>query len=420
MLAQIKSAIQNNIKLISFSILAFLLSIMVIFTAGELYVRSLCHTDDDGNYFFQHRRLLPYKLPAKTVERKLKEIGGQPNFFVMYDPDLGWTMRPDSISEDGLYITDSNGIRFSSPSRTLDITPTPGKLRIALLGDSYTYAYDEPYEQTWGYLLENKLNQMGIAAEVLNFGVPAYGIDQIYLRWKKLAKQFKPDIVILGFYYDDACRNGIVFMPIRVPETGFLFTKPRYVIQDDSMKLINSPTMPVSEIPNFIANFESSPLAEYEEFYYKPDYEKRFLDNSKFISYLKWELIDDRYDLKNRSRNTNGDGAPKCFDVDTEPVKIALNLLETLNNEVRAQGAQLIIIHFTYRRQLKELLSGKQLAYKELLSQLDGKYVLLRPENEMLEFAKSESVDLLFNNHYSLKGNQIISDKIAAYILSHR
>ena len=44
--------------------------------------------------------------------------------------------------------------------------------------------------------LQHKLKDAGIRAEVLNFGVGAYGMDQAYLRWREQGKNFAPDIVI--------------------------------------------------------------------------------------------------------------------------------------------------------------------------------------------------------------------------------
>ena len=47
-----------------------------------------------------------------------------------------------------------------------------GPRTIALLGDSYVFASDVNYEDSWGHRLEQKL---GSAVQVLNFGVPGSG-----------------------------------------------------------------------------------------------------------------------------------------------------------------------------------------------------------------------------------------------------
>ncbi len=78
-------------------------------------------------------------------------------------------------------------------------------VRIALLGDSMIAAREVDFNKTAGQLLEKKLNKefnesTGKTFEVLNFGVPGYGLDQIYLTWIKVANRFKPDYVFVNVF----------------------------------------------------------------------------------------------------------------------------------------------------------------------------------------------------------------------------
>lgn len=56
----------------------------------------------------------------------------------------------------------------------------PTRYRIAIVGDSFTFKLEVPYEKTWGHQFEIAL---GPGWQVLNFGVDGYGLDQAFLRY---------------------------------------------------------------------------------------------------------------------------------------------------------------------------------------------------------------------------------------------
>ena len=70
----------------------------------ETGVRLLSKVDVDGNVTFLSRRLKPFQPPGERLRALLENGRG-------YDPQLGWAPRPGSESEDGMYRSDSNGIR---------------------------------------------------------------------------------------------------------------------------------------------------------------------------------------------------------------------------------------------------------------------------------------------------------------------
>lgn len=89
--------------------------------------------------------------------------------------------------------------------------------RIAVLGDSLIESYQVDRKQSMCYLLEKFLNQhfTGTHFEVLNFGVSAYNLGQMYIRLKTKVLDFKPDLVLLPV------RGGTTFDLIPRPNEGF-------------------------------------------------------------------------------------------------------------------------------------------------------------------------------------------------------
>lgn len=158
--------------------------------------------------------------------------------YMVPDPVLGWTVGKGRRSEDGLYFISAEGVRSASQGPA--VSPTRKSCRVALVGDSYTFGEVVGYTDTWGYRLEQHLRG---ACEVLNFGVPGYGVDQMYLRYLQDVRLWKPDLVILGFISHDAVRSLAIYSFLTFPDGGVPLTKPRFVIEDGDLKPLNLPLL---------------------------------------------------------------------------------------------------------------------------------------------------------------------------------
>lgn len=102
--------------------------------------------------------------------------------------------------EGGSYVhINSDGFRDREHART----KPANTFRIAILGDSFTEAMQLPFEQTYGFLLEQKLQQCntfrGQRVEVINFGVSGYGTALELLTLRQKVWDYSPDMVLLAF-----------------------------------------------------------------------------------------------------------------------------------------------------------------------------------------------------------------------------
>ncbi len=80
----------------------------------------------------------------------------------------------------------------------------PETLRVAALGDSFTFGWGVPPEQAWPALLEERLDgSLTVDAEVLNFGVPGDNTWLALQTWRTKAAAYQPDVVLLGYYSND-------------------------------------------------------------------------------------------------------------------------------------------------------------------------------------------------------------------------
>jgi hypothetical protein len=135
-----------------------------------------------------------------------------PNFY-RPDPERGWSLRPGAEGwwrKEGLaYVRISSaGLRDVEHAAA----KPPGRLRIAVLGDSCAEALQVPLEQTFWKLLERQLASCpatrGRAIEALDFGVAGYGTAQELLTLRHQVWRFQPDVVLLAFYPGNDVRNN--------------------------------------------------------------------------------------------------------------------------------------------------------------------------------------------------------------------
>ena len=79
------------------------------------------------------------------------------------------------------------------------LKPAAGTYRIALLGDSFIEAFEVPYQQTVGEVVERRLSAArGTPVEVLNFGVGGYGTTQELLTLRHEVWKYSPDLILLA------------------------------------------------------------------------------------------------------------------------------------------------------------------------------------------------------------------------------
>ena len=167
-----------------------------------------------------------YRLQWIRLHRERMDWTGP---FAVYDATRGWALKSgiqDMKIFDGTVLnTNSRGLRGKLE---YNYERTPGKQRIVVLGDSFTFGAEVPDDATYVHYLESHIPN----TEVLNFGVQGYGHDQILLYFKEGGIKYHPDIVILGFTYIDIYRNI---------ESFFAFAKPKFRLSSGGLQLTNVP-----------------------------------------------------------------------------------------------------------------------------------------------------------------------------------
>jgi lysophospholipase L1-like esterase len=160
------------------------------------------------NRFWSRGALLAVILAAQFValEAGLRWHGGSeasPAFqqLFMQDPRVGHRMRPGASAR---YTTpefstsiaiNAQGVRDDEP-----VGPkAPDETRVVILGDSLVLSVQVELHETFGKLLEQRLNQGGDGRRwrVINAGVQGYGPVDEWLFYKHVVQDLDPDVVLM-------------------------------------------------------------------------------------------------------------------------------------------------------------------------------------------------------------------------------
>lgn len=149
--------------------------------------------------------------------------------FDVYDSIRGWALAPNvrdlRVFRDEVLNSNSMGLRGR---REYPYDRVPGKPRILVLGDSYTFGDEVSDDETFSSVLATLLPN----TEVLNFGIHGYGHDQMLLYFRTEGVKYRPDVVVLGYVWFDQERNLLAFND---------FAKPKYDLIADTLHLENVP-----------------------------------------------------------------------------------------------------------------------------------------------------------------------------------
>lgn len=147
---------------------------------------------------------------ARLWARRLGgDAGSVRDPLLRFDASLGWSKPPgrQAVLQRTEYRTqiriNSRGLRgpevaYEKPA---------GVRRVLLLGDSFVEGYTVEEPATVASVLQDALRANDSAWEVLNGGTHGWSTDQEYLFWRGEAARYRPDDVVLFFYYNDLAGN---------------------------------------------------------------------------------------------------------------------------------------------------------------------------------------------------------------------
>jgi len=358
------------------------LSAAFVFALGvaELVVRLGCKSDEEGSVTFRATRLMPYRAPMRSVEKVIDQYVQSTTSPLIYDAELGWNNRP------GVAFRNSAG--FLSVQPEVPLERPADKLRIALFGGSYTVG---GFEKGWWRELERELNRRGVPAEVLNFGVVAFGMDQAYLRWKRDAAAYHPHVVLFGFAAGNCYDNVNVVRVFRDFDTGIPFSKPRFVLTDGKLTLVNSPTPTPENVPGLLAAIDRSKLAAYESLYHPEEFRTRWWRYSRFLALVEAKT----------SRTGSHLPREQFYRLEDEPAQLALAITRQFKAEAEAAGSVFLAAHLPHFTELDTLKATGAFPFAGLYAEVQKSVTVLPTEQAILDACGGQPPAKFFHDgHY--------------------
>lgn len=217
-MSALKPARKNKIPDLLKNIALFLFSIIFSLSILEIAYRAV----------YEHRR------PAEKPKENWAIIPER--FWTEYHPVLGWFHQKNKKaffrkngSETELN-TNSQGLRGQRDYQT---EKAAGIKRIVALGDSFFFGWGVKDEETFASKLEARHKNL----EVINLGVPGYGMDQILLMFTHIGQAYHPDVVLIGIYPEDFWRATRAFS-----DSGY--AKPYFVLSDGKQLILKNMPVP--------------------------------------------------------------------------------------------------------------------------------------------------------------------------------
>lgn len=167
---------------------------------------------------------------VRNISQEHKSLG-------MKDNELGHFNQPITITtqtgpEYNVNIRiNQEGLR----DRTEHVSPKPpDKLRILLLGDSFTFGVGNNYQNIWSVIFERNLLDKGYNIDVVKAGVPEYDTSVELRLLERLFPKYQPNIVIMAFLPND------LFTNTRIGEPTYLDKKYSGDVSETSMSHLTS------------------------------------------------------------------------------------------------------------------------------------------------------------------------------------
>ena len=159
-----------------------LITLVAIAVLLEGYVRLVA---DDG---------MQYDLEMWKYARDVKRVSADPLIGHEHAPNRHATLMGVAFD------TNAEGLR----DRDFSYERKPGTLRIEMLGDSLVVGWGVASDDTFAKRLERLYRDNGTDAEVINTGVGNYNTVQEVEYFLTRGYKYRPDIVVLNFFVNDA------------------------------------------------------------------------------------------------------------------------------------------------------------------------------------------------------------------------
>ena len=341
-------------------------------------------------------------LPLPYNREALRKIIAGDTYY-RFDQQLGWV--PGGTGNYGKVVYRANAAGFRA-NREYDLQPPATGRRIGAFGDSFTHCDEVDYKDCWTFKLETAWP----GSEVLNFGVPGYGTDQAWLRYKRDGRQYRPCVVLIDYFVENINRVVNRFRPFYSPEDGIALSKPRFVLDGDGLRLMPNPTTNPEQLTD--PAWVEHELGPNDAWYFPHVFTSTLLD----VSEIERVARSAAYRSSHRDLE-RGDGRYPMYRTHPEAVELTTRILTEFARDTGRDGATPVVVFFPGRRDVTDAAIRQiEEPYTPIMHRLESEGVATIDLAEyVIPFVQRRGTDGLYaeNGHYNQRGNELIATALA-------
>ncbi len=382
------------------------------------------------------RKHFPWLITPEDEAPALSKEGLEKFFSFGYDPELGWTRKPNTSKrefgpegEDGKHTS----VTFHINEKGARANPGHEHLQplISCYGDSFSFARQLEDNQTWEWQLSELTK-----SNVLNFGIGNYGTDQALLRMRREFPKNRTGIVIMGIVPSTMVRILDVWKHYNEFGNTFGF-KPRFDLDAaGNLKLIPNIIDAEEKYPRYQ---EFLPELQKNDYFYRRKFRREMVRFPYFLSILAdlrrnipviwkvfWHQIIKKEDVKGKPYptamsviiNVNLRLRYRLYTKDAYAQALFTRLIEEFAQYVKGQGASPV---FLFMPQKDDILFIKKKRGKRYYGQVIENVRKLLPVIDFTDVLLSKSTDGLdalysdrnnYGGHYSALGNKRLAEYV--------
>ncbi len=364
---------------------------------------------------------------------------GQPALCCEQDPLLGWRHKPNTTIE---YVTSGQQISQSFNSRGIrgpeySFEKPPGEYRILIVGDSFAEGMSVNFDEVFSEVMERHLNAKGERQyQAINIGVAGYSTDQQLLLYRDEGTRYEPDVTVLLVYDNDIWFNAR--KRYTLTNRGY---KPMFDLAEGRLKLVYEPGSDVQS--NTQANPGNSTARQAPGSI--PGVIKRGLNEYSYAYRWVRKQARDIPELRSLFASLGlmdppDNGIPASYGIyareysaDTAYAWVMTRaLIAEIKREAESRGSKFILAHAPFRATIEDeywVSFKSQYGVSEdywsrdrvnaelaaIAGELD--ITFLNPVKTLRAAAQSEQL-YLPDQHWNARGNEVIGDLLAEFILS--
>ncbi len=402
--------------------------IIILFIAFFLFEIFLIFYLKKLRFIFQWLIIKEIDLSFKFSKEKIEKF--KKNSF---EPNLGWETRPNIIKTDYVKSFGEKSskkfkkVKYSHNKRGARLNPyyENYKEKIISFGDSFVYNRHVNDGETWQHYL-SKLTKSNVS----NFGVGNFGLDQSILRMKKIIKNEKDKIIIMGFVPETIVRIHSVWRHFY--EYGNIFAfKPRYKLKNNRLKIVHNPIKNFSNIKKIYKKID---YLKQEDHWYRKKFKsdliqfpyilsifKNFPRNILIIFYLSLYKIFSSVFFYNKAweitLKNNFNYVIESYK-DKSMVDLLAQEIKFFSKKVLENNCKPLVIIFPYLNDMRYIINTDKVFYKNLLKEISRftDYIDLSEEMRNKKNMSKLFVNSFYGGHLSKKGNKMTANIIHSFL----